>query len=394
MTGMALFSGLSESDGRVLEKVRRITDEGLAKERAGAPGRASSHFLRALRLLESQKDRGRRSVDAWSDAYARVGGALLTVGRPDDAQLAVAQALRMSRTNVSALASQGDLYVGQGKPSDALPYYDAALRLDPRAKGVWERRGDAHAALGQRTDAVRSYVQAVNLDPNDVDGYARIVGLLPEDVDMWVRKGDAHRRLGEIPDAHDAYGRALRLTSDRRDALEGKAQLYVFTKEYDKALRCLDRCLEIDRSDPDAWRLRGDVLAAAGRLDDALGSVDEALRIRDGDAPGWAARAELLHRLHRDVDAVAAFDRAIALAPKSVGPHVGRLEALNVLNRWDEVLKQAGLKLEDITSVVATGTGRAKIPFAQKQRTAMRCHAKGARFVFPEARTVIDVLPF
>jgi len=57
----------------------------------------------------------------------------------------------------------------------------------------------------------------------------------------------------------------------------------------------------------------------------------------------------------------------------------------------DEALKQAGLKLEDIKSVVATGTGRAKVSFAQKQRTAMSCHAKGACFLFPEARTVIDV---
>ena len=57
----------------------------------------------------------------------------------------------------------------------------------------------------------------------------------------------------------------------------------------------------------------------------------------------------------------------------------------------DEALKQAGLKMEDLTMVVSTGTGRKSIPFAQRQRTAMSCHAKGAYFLFPGARTVIDV---
>jgi predicted CoA-substrate-specific enzyme activase len=56
----------------------------------------------------------------------------------------------------------------------------------------------------------------------------------------------------------------------------------------------------------------------------------------------------------------------------------------------EEALRQAGLKLEDIKSVVATGTGRLSVPFAQQQRSTMSCLAKGAHFLFPQARTVLD----
>lgn len=56
----------------------------------------------------------------------------------------------------------------------------------------------------------------------------------------------------------------------------------------------------------------------------------------------------------------------------------------------EEALKQAGLKLDDLKSVVATGTGRMGVSFAQKQRSAMSCHARGAYFLFPQARTVLD----
>src|SRR5207253_9892132 len=49
--------------------------------------------------------------------------------------------------------------------------------------------------------------------------------------------------------------------------------------------------------------------------------------------------AKLLHKVGRNVDAVAAYDRAVALTPKAFAPHVGRLEALRALARWDDVLK-------------------------------------------------------
>lgn len=78
----------------------------------------------------------------------------------------------------------------------------------------------------------------------------------------------------------------------------------------------------------------GDGLAAANQN-------EEALRQRDGDAAAWHARAELLRRIGRNVDAVASYDRAIALIPKSLAPHVGRLEALRALARWDDVLAEA-----------------------------------------------------
>jgi predicted CoA-substrate-specific enzyme activase len=57
----------------------------------------------------------------------------------------------------------------------------------------------------------------------------------------------------------------------------------------------------------------------------------------------------------------------------------------------EEALKQAGLNLQDITSIIATGYGRVNVPFADKQVTEITCHARGIRNLFPEARTVIDI---
>jgi len=54
-------------------------------------------------------------------------------------------------------------------------------------------------------------------------------------------------------------------------------------------------------------------------------------------------------------------------------------------------LKQASLRQEDLAAIVTTGYGRASFPSATKMITEITCHARGAFFVYPETRTVIDI---
>lgn len=55
------------------------------------------------------------------------------------------------------------------------------------------------------------------------------------------------------------------------------------------------------------------------------------------------------------------------------------------------VMSAAECGRDDITYIVSTGYGRRRLDFADKAITEISCHAKGANFLFPEARTVIDI---
>ena len=54
-------------------------------------------------------------------------------------------------------------------------------------------------------------------------------------------------------------------------------------------------------------------------------------------------------------------------------------------------LEQAGLQLDDISYVVATGYGRLNVPFADRQITELTCHARGVSSLFPNVKTAIDI---
>lgn len=51
---------------------------------------------------------------------------------------------------------------------------------------------------------------------------------------------------------------------------------------------------------------------------------------------------------------------------------------------------EAGISRDEIGPVVSTGYGRRNVPFRDCEITEINAHARGARFLFPDTRTVID----
>ena len=73
------------------------------------------------------------------------------------------------------------------------------------------------------------------------------------------------------------------------------------------------------------------------------------------------------------------------IMPTGAGAALGAERAL------EEALKEVGLAREDIDAVVTTGYGRTAISVGDKSITEITCHARGAHFLDPEVRTVVDI---
>ncbi len=56
-----------------------------------------------------------------------------------------------------------------------------------------------------------------------------------------------------------------------------------------------------------------------------------------------------------------------------------------------QALENAGLGEDRVNYVVGTGYGRALVPFANENVSELTCHGRGAAFINPNARTVLDI---
>jgi predicted CoA-substrate-specific enzyme activase len=57
----------------------------------------------------------------------------------------------------------------------------------------------------------------------------------------------------------------------------------------------------------------------------------------------------------------------------------------------DKVLTEVGRSRTDLAYVIATGCGRKRASLAKETITEITCIAKGVNYLFPEARTIIDI---
>ncbi|MCD7762855.1 MAG: acyl-CoA dehydratase activase [Lachnospiraceae bacterium] len=73
------------------------------------------------------------------------------------------------------------------------------------------------------------------------------------------------------------------------------------------------------------------------------------------------------------------------ILPTGAGAAIGAERAL------EQALEQAHLNREDIDAVVTTGYGRTAIQVGDKSITEITCHARGAHFLNPSVRTVVDI---
>ncbi len=58
---------------------------------------------------------------------------------------------------------------------------------------------------------------------------------------------------------------------------------------------------------------------------------------------------------------------------------------------YDKALEKAGVKASEVDFIVGTGYGRTQVEFAMKNISEITCHGRGAHFLRPSVRTVIDV---
>jgi predicted CoA-substrate-specific enzyme activase len=75
----------------------------------------------------------------------------------------------------------------------------------------------------------------------------------------------------------------------------------------------------------------------------------------------------------------------------SVIKHTGAEHRRLANKAMEEALQQAGLFIDEISYVVATGYGRIAVPFADRQITELTCHTRGIFSLFPNVRLAIDI---
>lgn len=136
----------------------------------------------------------------------------------------------------------------------------ASMGAQQQAKAKF-KAGTDYYKQGNYMQAIKEFQEAVKLDPNYQKAYINL--------------GLSYRRIGDNASALANYDKAITMKDGDKEAaslaISYKANLYVDTKDYKKAIETMDAYLKDNPTDDDILYLKGKVLK------DGLGQLKEAI---------------------------------------------------------------------------------------------------------------------
>ena len=157
-----------------------------------------------------------------SELYEKLGRALLSAGRHDEALQQLGKAQAINPGSPSICKSLGDAFREKGATDEAIAMYSEALRLSPTYEAVYNNLGLTMADAGRLDEAEQAYRKAIDIHPDYQTAYGNLDALLdrrgtPADrVAAWEAFAKGHP---DAPLAHYYEGKARRDANDLEGAL-------------------------------------------------------------------------------------------------------------------------------------------------------------------------------
>jgi tetratricopeptide (TPR) repeat protein len=333
---------------------------GLAHYRLHQPEEAISDYTRAIEL-------GPPRVEVYSNR----GNAYSALGRHDLALADFSRAIELAPRSAQPLTNRGATYLELGRYAESLADLGAAIDLNPLAWEPYACRADVFCKLERTPEAFADFDRALELNPMAADVYTRRGGLNFTLGRLAEARADLERSIEINPGKPKPYifligvlftlqeireaGRFLTMLQEharpdeRREAIReltatwppavtapewgGRGLLLSSLGDYEAALECFDRALDLAPESHDACDNKGFTLYKMGRLAEADRWFDRSLHLNPDGVTAWSNKGNVMGRLGRFSEALACFDRALAIDPAYEPARQGRRQALQHLDR-------------------------------------------------------------
>lgn len=281
-----------------------------------------------------------------AEVYFYRGGARLARKEYPEALRDLEQAIRLDPDLLFRCSFMSDDHAGVNL-EEVVASFTELTRLDPRSVVARCARGSALLSLRRLAAALQDFDEALALDPNWV--FARY------------ERAAARAMQGDPRQALDDYEAARRMdpkhakdyAGQLAEAFEVRGRTYYSRRAYRSAIADFTQAHRLDPQRESVMLFRGYSHYLLRQYDSAIDDYTESIRT----CPGSRARAHFhrgVARLARRDDpreAIHDFDAAIRLQPRLVDAFIGRAQAHDRLEHYDDVIadltRVIGLDPED-----------------------------------------------
>jgi serine/threonine protein kinase/tetratricopeptide (TPR) repeat protein len=303
--GIAAFERATEAD----------PEYALAWATLGGAYMLKGSFLSLRNLVEKALDIERRALDIepdLADAHVWMGSALLSLGRTDEAIVAIQKGIRLEPDNGQAhQALARALWVGKGDFAAAIPEFERSIELNPEAGYSYLQLGLLLAWEGQYQRAEDVCRRAVELQDQYISGNTGL-----QVVGANARLGYVYYLQGRYDEALRQYERGLSFVASGDHALKDRTAIEINVKmgatyhrlgrtqeattHFDRAIRMFDSLIAKGAGDPFTRYYIAVAHARTGAVDRAFDALERVASELPALTVARIRRDPDLETLHRE----------------------------------------------------------------------------------------------
>jgi tetratricopeptide (TPR) repeat protein len=328
------------------------------------------YFLGMALLLERPDDGlsalQRAATLAPQDPFVQLrwAEALLAADRVDEADAAFTIVLQRQPDNARAWLGRGQILLRRGEVTAAIALLEKATGHPTARKAALASLAEAHQRLGQ-ADRADSFRQQAAESPSDVPwADPKIVQISVHQVS---RRGRWQQAMAMIQaDQIDAgIAHLRRLLRDHPDYTEARialARAWIRVQDFERAEEEIQRALEQDGTNPDAYMLAGGLAVQRGDVAQGEAHYRKSLELRPADAVAWYNVADCRLRQSDTPGAIEALQQALRFRPGFLPAHLKITEVYLITQQTDKARRHldAASKIDPNHPQIATL--RARLP--------------------------------
>jgi tetratricopeptide (TPR) repeat protein len=221
---------------------------------------------------------------------------LLNAKKFEEALSLYERILEKDPTNVNALVNSAMIYVRQGEIEKSLETYSTVVSLDPEYKDAYFNRGLLFLSkVQEKITVLKAYQDSVEKKSNDKELFSRYQSAQADYDQMFAKAEGDFRKTAEIdPNDRDAFFHLGLL-------YVGRAQIHTAgekqNEDFNQAEGLFKKCLELDSQDTESMKYLGFSLLNQKKWEEASLHLERLVELDPTDREAWGYLAIAYARL-------------------------------------------------------------------------------------------------
>lgn len=172
----------------------------------------------------------------------------------------------------------------------------------------------------------------------------------------WYENGEDLIEKLEFQKALTCFDKALEIDPGLAPAWLGKGTSLTGLGKFKEAIKCCDKAIYLDPENAEAWLAKGNILHSIGKNEEALKCINKALKINPDNGEIWASKGMILALNEEFKEAMECINKAMELDPKNSNVWLSKATFYHKLGDYQEAIKccDTTIELSDQDEAVAS----------------------------------------